>query len=220
MVTDDRAVDPALQFDFHPIAIQRSKWTHQFHVWSPKLARRLSLYSHAAVDFWAMMESYSSVLTFCEYPGLILVDQKPRIADFVLRRDDVTEFVVVEATPLTAIDAGSLEILDPLAVTTVNADLLKQHRQWIDNWMRMLPYVTSNGTFLSNEFLDRIEQGLASPKPLYAIEYEALPTDPVLTRTAVFDLTRRGRLVSPELRTGELNRHMRFRQVVATEGAS
>ena len=221
MVADDRSFDPALQFDFHPIAIQRSKWTHQFHIWSPKLSRRLSLYSHAAIDFWAMIESYVSVLTFCEYPGLILVDQKPRIADFVLRRNDVTEFVVVEAAPLVAIDAGSLDILDPLPVTTVNADALNQHRQWIDNWMRMLPYVTSNGRFLSNAFLDRIELGLAAPKPLYAIEYEALPTDPVLTRTAVFDLTRRGRLVSPDLRAGELNRHTRFRQVVATtEGVS
>lgn len=219
MVTDDRPVDPALRFDFHPIDIQRSKWTHQFHVWSPKLARRLSLYSYAAVDFWAMMESYASVLTFCEYPGLILVDQKPRIADFVLRRNDVTEFVALEATPLTAIDAESLDILDPLPVTTVNADALNRHRQWIDNWMRMLPYVTSNRTFLSIEYLDWIEQGLAAPKPLYAIEYEALPNDPVLTRTAVFDLTRRGRLVSPDLRTGELSRHTRFRQVMATEGA-
>ena len=220
MVADVRPVDPAPQFDFHPIAIQRSKWTHQFHVWSPKLSRRLSLYSRAAVDFWAMMESYASVLTFCEYPGLIFVDQKPRIADFVLRRDDVTEFIVVESTPLTAIDAGLHEILDPLPVATVNADALNSHRQWIDNWLRMLPYITSNGSFLSNAFLERIEQSLASPKPLYAIEYEALPTDPVLTRTAVFDLTRRGRLVSPDLRAGELNRHTRFRQVVAAEGAS
>ncbi|WP_112175343.1 hypothetical protein [Paraburkholderia unamae] len=219
-MADDRAVDPALQFEFHPIPIQRSKWTHQFHVWSPKLARRLSLYSHAAVDFWAMMESHASVLTFCEHPGVILVEQKPRIADFVLRRDDVTEFVVVETKPLNTIDAELLEILDPLPVTTVSADALIPYRQWIDNWLRMLPYVTSNGRFLSNEFLDRIEQGLASPTPLYAIEYEALPTDPVLTRTAVFDLTRRGRLVSPDLRLGELNRHTRFRQVVPTEGAS
>ncbi|MEM5314359.1 hypothetical protein [Paraburkholderia sp. JHI869] len=211
-------VDPALQFDFHPIAIQRSKWTHQFHVWSPKLARRLSLYSHAAVDFWAMMESYASVLTFCEYPGHVIVDRKPRIADFVLRRKDVTEFVVVETTPLAAIDADALEILDPLPITTVNADVLKPHRVWIDNWLRMLPYVTSNGRFISSDFLDRIEHGVTLPKALYAIEYDALPTDPVLTRTAVFDLTRRGRLVSPDLRTGELNRHTRFRQVVATEG--
>ncbi|WP_244314780.1 hypothetical protein [Paraburkholderia unamae] len=178
------------------------------------------LYSHAAVDFWAMMESYSSVLTFCEYPGLILVDQKPRIADFVLCRNALTEFVALEATPLTAIDAESLDILDPLPVTTVNADALKPHRQWIDNWLRMLPYITSNGSFLSNAFLERVEKGLASPKPLYTIEYEALPTDPVLTRTAVFDLTRRGRLASPDLRVGELNRHTRFRQAMATADPS
>ena len=217
MVADVRPADPAL-FDFRPIAIQRSKWTHQFHVWSPKLSRRLSLYSHTAVDFWAMMESHASVLTFCEYPGLILVDQKPRIADFVLRREDVTEFVVVETTPLAAIDADVPEILDPLPVTSVNSDELKPHRQWIDNWLRMLPYVTSNGRFISNDFHDRIERGLTSPTPLYAIERDALPADPVLTRTAIFDLTRRGRLVSPDLRAGALSRHTRFSRVIATGG--
>jgi hypothetical protein len=100
-----------------------ARWLLFDHIWSAWLSRRLSLYSHAAVDFWAMMESYASVLTFCEYPGLVLVDQKPRIADFALRRDDLTEFVIVEATPLTAIDAELLEILDPLPVTAVNADV-------------------------------------------------------------------------------------------------
>ncbi|OBR48515.1 hypothetical protein [Paraburkholderia tropica] len=220
---DFRPVDSARQarpFDFHPITIQRSKWTHQFHVWSPKLSRRISLYSQTSVEFWAMMESYASVLMFCEYPGLILVDQKPRVADFVLRREDVTEFVVVETTPLAAIDAAALDILDPLPVTTVDADQLKQHRPWIDNWLRMLPYITSNGRFISKDLLDRVERGLTSPKPLYSIEYDALPADPVLTRTAVFDLTRRGRLVSADLHASELSRHTRFSRAIATEGTS
>jgi hypothetical protein len=76
-------LDAARGFPCRPVAIQRSKWTHHFHVWSPKLARRLALYSWQAIDFWAMIESHASILTFCELPGFVLVDQRPHIADFV-----------------------------------------------------------------------------------------------------------------------------------------
>ncbi|MET3190637.1 UNVERIFIED_ORG: hypothetical protein ABIC62_006308 [Burkholderia sp. 1595] len=214
-----RPADPVRWLAFHPIAIQRSKWIHQFHVWSPKLSRRLVLYSHDAISFWAMIESHASISTFCEYPGYILVDQKPRIADFALNRDGVNEFVVVGAASLAAIGEDAREVLDPLPVTIVTAEALKPHRQWIDNWLRMLPYVTSNVRFLSHEFLDRVEQRLIASKPLYTIEHEALPADPILTRTAVFDLARRGRLTSPDLPTQELSRHTRFMQAVATGDA-
>lgn len=137
-----------------------------------------------------MTESQAAILTFCEYPGFILVDQKPRIADFVLCRGGTNEFVVLDAAPpLIAIDADACEILDPLPVTTVSAEALKPHRQWIDNWLRMLPYVTSNARFFSQELHERIEYDLLSPKPLYTIERDALPADPILTRSAVFELT-------------------------------
>ncbi len=217
---DSRPADSAQRFAFQPISIQRSKWLHQFHVWSPKLSRRLVLYSQQAIDFWAMIESHATILTFCEYPGFILVDEKPRIADFVLHRDGTNEFVVLNAAPLTAIDSGVRELLDPLPITTVTAEAITPHRQWIDNWLRMLPYVTSNARFVAPELFERVEQSLSSLKPLYTIEHEALPADPMLTRTAVFDLTRRGRLTSPDLRVDALSKHTRFKQAMAAEGTS
>ncbi|AIO96595.1 hypothetical protein ACUTFY_23350 [Burkholderia pseudomallei] len=217
---DSAPDDPTERFAFQPIAIQRSKWLHQFHVWSPKLSRRLVLYSQQAIDFWAMIESHATILTFCEYPGFILVDEKPRIADFVLHRDGANEFVVLNATPLAAVDSGVRKLLDPLPITTVTAEALASHRQWIDNWLRMLPYITSNARFVAHELFDRVEQSLAAPKPLYAIEHDALPADPMLIRTAVFDLTRRGRLTSPDLHVDALSKHTRFKQAIAAEGTS
>lgn len=214
---DTQRLDSVQQFSFRPIAIRRSKWMHHFQVGSPKLSRRLSLYSDIAIDFWAMIESHAAILTFCEYPGRILVGQKPRIADFVLHKDGKNEFVVLSAAPLGAIDESACEILDPLPVTAVTAEALKPHRQWIDNWLRMLPYVTSNARFLTQELLDRVEQRLAFPKPLYAIERDTLPVDPILTRSAVFDLTRRGRLSSLDLRTDALSMHTRFVQATTSE---
>ena len=45
MVDSVRPLDLAQQFAYCPIAIQRSKWMHHFHVWSPKLSGRLSLFT-------------------------------------------------------------------------------------------------------------------------------------------------------------------------------
>ncbi|KVE39592.1 hypothetical protein [Burkholderia sp. TSV86] len=208
------------RFAFQPITIQRSKWLHQFHVWSPKLSRRVVLYSQQAVDFWAMIESHATVPTFCEYPGFILIDEKPRIADFVLHRDGANEFVVLNAMSLTAVGSREREILDPLPITTVTAEAITPHRQWIDNWLRMLPYITSNARFVAHDLFERVEQSLASLKPLYTIEHDALPADPMLTRTAVFDLTRRGRLTSPDLRVDVLSKHTRFKQAMVAQGTS
>lgn len=83
MVEGAHPGDPTLQFAFRPIAIQRSKWIHKFYVESPKLSRRLVLHSREAIDFWAMIESHSAILTFREYPGFVLVNQKPRVANFL-----------------------------------------------------------------------------------------------------------------------------------------
>jgi hypothetical protein len=211
-------LDAASDFPFRPVAIQRSKWTHHFHVWSPKLARRLALYSWQAIDFWAMIESHASILTFCELPGFILVDQRPHIADFVLRKSEGDEFVVLDGLPLSTLDTHERDILDPLPVTSVSTDALKPHRQWIDNWLRILPYVTSNFRFVTPRLIDFVEENLSSAKPLFTIERDALPADPVLTRTAVFELARLGRLISADLNATPLSLHTRFVRTGQIEG--
>ncbi|OTP79048.1 hypothetical protein PAMC26577_02580 [Caballeronia sordidicola] len=67
-----------------------------------------------------MIESHASILTFCELPGFILVDQRPHVADFVLRKSEGDEFVVLDGLPLSTLDTHERDILDPLPVTSVS----------------------------------------------------------------------------------------------------
>jgi hypothetical protein len=197
-------------FAFCPTPIRRSKWLHHFQVHSPKLGRRLSLYSRQAVDFWAMLEGYPQIIDFCELPGLIVVDGGARIADFVLRRTTGDEFIVLGSRSLTAIEHTALTLLDPLPIVRISNEALRAHQQEIDNWLQIVPYLTSNARFLRPEFLSQIEDGLSVAKLLAAIERDALPVDPMLTRTAVFELTRCGRLTSADLASSPLGPRTRF----------
>lgn len=191
-------------FAFRPIPIRRSKWTHHFQVHSPKLGRRLSLYRRNAVEFWAMLEGHPDIIAFCELPGFIIVDGGARIADFVLRRIVGDEFIVLDGRSLTALEDTDQALLDPLPIVRISNVVLKAQQQQIDNWLQIVPYLTSNVRFLRPEFLSQIEDGLSLPKPLVAIERDALPVDPMLTRTAVFELTRHGRVTSSDLASSPL----------------
>ena len=186
-------------FFYQPTAIARQKWLHHFHVWSPKLGRLLSLYSRRAVEFWAMLEAHPEIVTFCEYPGVVLVEQRRRIADFVLRKTSGDEFVVLEGNALRRLDDDNGSLLDPLPIRAISATVMQAHRGWTTNWLQMLPYITSNARFLTPAFINQVEAGLSSPTPLVAIERDHLPTDPMLTRTGVFELARQGRVESRDL---------------------
>jgi len=186
-------------FIYRPKPIRRSKWVHHYQVWSPKLARRLSLYSRRAIDFWAMLEAHPEITTFCEYPGRIRVDECSRLADFAIRKLDGDEFIVLDGAALSPLGDEEPFLLDPKPVRKIEDAALDAHRTWIANWLQMIPYLTSNGRFLTPGVLTRLSERLSAPKPLVTIERHMLPLDPMITRTAAFELLRRGIVKSDDL---------------------
>jgi hypothetical protein len=65
---------------------------------------------------------------------------------------------------------------------------------WIDNWMRILPYLSSNSRFVSDRLLNDIEQAAKTVQTIGEIERDFQPNDVVLVRTAIFMLIHRGKL--------------------------
>ena len=190
---------------YHPIAVRRSRGLHYYQAWSPKLRRRIALYSRSSLAVWLLLEASPDIDTFCERPGFILIDRQRRLADFFVRQANQGQFFVLKSAPALVPfdDPGGL--LDPLPIRTITQAWLASQQPLSSNWGRILPVVTSCGRQLSAEVLDSILQTLNAPQRLMDIERRFHPQDPMLTRAAVFELLRSGHLTAETLNTTPLS---------------
>ena len=190
---------------YHPIAVRRSRGLHYYQAWSPKLRRRIALYSRSSLAVWLLLEASPDIDTFCERPGFILINRQRRLADFFVRQANKEQFFVLENAPALVPfdDPGGL--LDPLPIRTITQAWLDARQPLSSNWGRILPVVTSCARQLSAEVLDSILQTLNAPQRLMDIERRFHLQDPMLTRAAVFELLRGGYLTAETLNTTPLN---------------
>ncbi|MGZ9709244.1 hypothetical protein ACXX82_00185 [Glaciimonas sp. GNP009] len=87
-----------------------------------------------------------------------------------------------------------------ISLRYIHARHLVSHALWIENWLRILPYLSANSAFVSNQLLTDIAQAAAAGPTLGDIERDFQPNDIVLIRTAVFMLLHTGRLKADSLR--------------------
>lgn len=198
--------------DFHPATVTRPPHLNRYDLFSPKLARRLTLFSWNSVLLWTMIESHAAIKKFCERPGSIRVDGDWRLADFWVQRDGQSEFLLLEHSPLkdTAEATPRLESDLGLRTRTVLDAELGANTVWIKNWQQMLPYLVSNRCFLEPRQLDRILILCQVPQMLVDIERAELPANPIIARTAVFELVRQGTLLAEDLHRDPLSSTSRF----------
>lgn len=124
-----------------PVALVRPRGAHRFEAFSPKLARRLTLYRRALLEQGILLEADPAVTKFCERPGYVHVEGLQRLADFWVRYVDRQELVILNESyadetipkPHHSLDAEALPIRSGSP-----ADLAAA-RVWIDNWQRVLP---------------------------------------------------------------------------------
>jgi hypothetical protein len=76
--------------DAQAIEIKRRPWQRRIEVFSPKLRRRLTLFSRDAQDAWILLEADPHVHSFCGQPAYML--------DFWVDRGRHQQFWVVLST--------------------------------------------------------------------------------------------------------------------------
>lgn len=197
---------------FSPVEVVRHARLTRFEIWSPKRAERLTLFSHEALALWAMIEATPSITSFCPYPGMLVLDDdhpRPQLVDFWVHREGQDECLLLrdapQLVPAPHHRARRLPEQWKHAVRWIESAELQAHEQWVRNWLQILPYLTSNRALIEPPLLERILVHLgSSPRRLTEIEAAEAPTDPMLTRTAVFELIRRGRIDAPQLRAQPL----------------
>lgn len=190
-----------------PVALARPRGAHRFEAFSPKLARRLTFYRRALLEQWFLLEADPAVITFCERPGYVHVDGQQRLADFWVRYVGRNELVILNDARAEDHTDQSHRDLDGavLPIRKVSPAELAAARVWIDNWQRMLPCIVANRGLVLPSLPRAIERFLTHPQKLLTIEREFSTGDPVLVRTAVFDMLHAGRLSAPDLHTQALS---------------
>lgn len=197
--------------NYQPVAVGRPPFRHRYEVFSPKLERRITLYSWDAVLVWTLIEGVPEITQFCERPGLIQEQNHWRLADFWLEHTGHSEYWLLPDLNLPIIGSAPRIDLDAAqAIQRVVPDHLNQHAMFIRNWQSALPYVISNRRWISAQQCDRITTFCSDVQMLVDIERSELPADPVITRTVVFDLARRGALRSEDMDRRPLSAASRF----------
>lgn len=189
-----------------PIEIKRFPWMRRLSFISPKLSRLLTIYSYEALNLWAFIESHPAISHFCEYPGYVIINDQRVLATFWVQGKNHEQYLVLK-------DDIELEPEHPhlaptfidVSIFTLTQEWLVPHRQWIENWDQINPYLVSNGRFITPQILDATAALFDGPIALFDAEHALQRIDPQLVRTAVFTLLHKGRLVSDDLIKYPLN---------------
>ncbi len=195
------------------VASARPKGAARFEFLAPKIGRRLTLFTPLQVRLWTLLEGAPRVGAYCERPAYWHHDGGKLLADFWVKtgRREICWIVTDEAQPGRA---GSLNPTDDIEVRYIHARSLASRSVWIENWMRILPYLSANARFVGDRLLRDIEQASSSGPALGDVERDFQPHDIVLVRTAVFMLLHQGRVKAPALRERPLDSRSVFRRVL------
>jgi hypothetical protein len=192
-----------------PIEVSRRPRQRRIEVYSPKLKRRITLFSWAAHDAWLLLEADPAVKVFCERPAYLEGDAG-RLIDFWVSRGRHAKFWIVSPTepeklafPRSA-HGVSVQVLR-------RADLMALDRR-IENWSQILPYRVSFARYPNGRLQKEIFNRLDKPHRLERLEAAFHPLDVASVRAALFELLASGKIIAPDLDSKALGLMTMFRR--------
>ena len=190
--------------------VRRTRFkTHYWEAYSPRLDRRVGLYRDIGHDHWAFVESDPTVPWFTERPKRIRLHlghrRLSRPFDMVLQRNGVFECHRLwdEEADISQAEAENVaserEICEAWRVCyrRISRQEIERHRQLIDNWKRMLPYIRGPRHRLDARVLGYVSA--VGSLTLGEIDVLLADIEQSDARAAVFGLLHQGLLVAPEL---------------------
>jgi hypothetical protein len=191
-----------------PIEISRRPWQRRIEVYSPKLKRRLTLFSWAAHDAWLLLEADPAVKVFCERPAYV-EGVAGRLIDFWVSRGRHAQFWVA-ACRVGEDGASKVGARSRVAVPR-RADLMALGRR-IRNWSQILPYRVSFARYPNDRLQKDIVNRLEKPHRLERLEAAFHPLDVATVRAALFELLATGKIIAPDLDSSPLGLTTIFRR--------
>ena len=194
-----------------PVAISRPRSSHRYEAYSPKLARRITLFSWDAVQLWTLFEAEAAIDFFCERPGLVMHEKRWQLADFWVQRAGLSEVWFLPDTELVPIGpARRIESSSIVQIKLADLAFLSDQAMLVRNWQAILPYIVSNHRLFNPAQKRRVLDFCTQSQALVDIERAELPADPIVTRSTTFDLVRSGQLLAEDLHVRSLDSSSRF----------
>ena len=206
-----------------PLPLPAAGWRRRLEVFSPKLARRLSLGSYDAWRCWIAIEANPEVTSFCERPSRTAGRNSAMIDFWVQRRGTPgAEFWLlwnphgdadtVDSSPEAASTPAPKRLHDH-PVRLISPEIIASWEVPVANWAQIVPVLVSYRRYRK----PLLEQSIV----VQLVQYTALDDlinhfghdDPDEVAASLYWLLALGRVRSPDLAAERLNGATRFRRV-------
>ena len=176
--------------------LRRRPWQRRIEVYSPKIQRRLTLFSRDAHDAWLLLEADPEVRTFCERPAYV-AGEAGRLIDFWVDRGRHAKFWILGDGKDE--DAGLPATLHGVAVRIIHrADMIAAEMR-VKNWSQIIPYLISFKRHANRRLQEEIFARVEKPHRLEHLEAAFQPEVEILQDigpangpTAVYSYERTG----------------------------
>ena len=206
-----------------PLPLPAAGWRRRLEVFSPKLARRLSLGSYNAWRCWIALEANPGVTSFCERPARMPGRNSAMIDFWVqLRATPGAEFWLLwnphgnADTVGTSPDAASTPApkrLHDHPVRLIPPETIASWEVPVANWAQIVPVLVSYRRYRRPLLEQSIVVQLAQYTALDELIKHFGHDDPDEVAASLYWLLALGRVRSPDLGTTPLNGATRFRRV-------
>jgi hypothetical protein len=193
------------------VETKRRSAQRRIEVFSPKIKRRLTLFSWDAHDAWLLLEADPTVQAFCERPTYVK-DGAGRVLDFWVDQGGHSKFWALSSEDS---DSESLpRTVDGVTLRVLRRPDMIAFAMRIQNWAQILPYLISFVRHSDRRLQKDIFARLEKPHRLERIETEFHPVDISVVRAALFDLLAEGKVVAPEIDLAPLGLDTVFRRAI------
>ena len=211
-----------------PLPFVRGRSRRRIEVFSPKLARRLSLASYAQWQLWLALEANPLVVNFCERPARLDAANSSAIDFWVQLRiaaagefwlldaEDGSNEIDVVAAP-AAVDSAPIraERVRGLPIRHVTHTDMQGWTTPVANWARIVPYLVVWRRFSDVVLAQAIVVYLERSRTLDQIMAHFADHDPPMVEAALYSLVANGRVLSPDLAASPLSGATRFSRAIA-----
>lgn len=208
---------PELRFHV-PQSNRRPFGSHRFDAWSPKAARRVTLFGQRSLRAWVAIEADSTISHFCERPLVVESSKPTRVIDFWVQRTSSEEelWILLRTTECSTDEPVVSSAFQQWSQTQgFTPRLLPPEEpamtdEQFQNWGTVLRYLAANRKLLTEDLINGVQQACDAGVGLGALEHRFQHHDPILVRTALFQLLHRGAVRTTEFTSTLIHPSMRF----------